>query len=91
MLRGKCEGNGVPKVVELTPLKNINEQKQSKNAGKGTKRRKWRIEKMMKMKRKEMNRRTKQMILHEMKNDPWSDHPKTQFGPIYSFFQNREP
>ena len=27
------------------------------------------------------------MILHVMKNDPWSDHPETQFGPIYPFFQ----
>ena len=37
MLRGKCEENGVPKDVELTPLKNKNEQKQNKNVGKGTK------------------------------------------------------
>ena len=21
------------------------------------------------------------------KNDPWSDHPETQFGPIYPFFE----
>ena len=26
-----------------------------------------------------------------MKNDPWSDHPETQFGPTYPFFQNPEP
>ena len=25
------------------------------------------------------------------KNDPWSDHPETQFGPIYSFFRNHKP
>ena len=37
MLREKCEGNEVPKDVELTPLKNKNEQKQNKNVGKGTK------------------------------------------------------
>ena len=31
MLKGKCEGNGVPKDVELIPLKKyINEQKQSR-------------------------------------------------------------
>ena len=30
------------------------------------------------------------MILCVMKNDPWSDHPETQFGPIYHFFQNHE-
>ena len=41
--------------------------------------------------KKKMNRRTKQMILHEMKNDPWSDHPETQFGPTYPFFRNLEP
>ena len=52
MLRGKCEGNGVLKDVELTLLKNRNEQKQSKNPGKGAKRKKWRIEKTMKIKRK---------------------------------------
>ena len=28
------------------------------------------------------------MIIRVMKNDPWSDHPETQFGPIYPFFQN---
>ena len=31
------------------------------------------------------------MIFHMMKNDPWSDHPETQFGPIYPFFRNHEP
>ena len=25
------------------------------------------------------------------KNDPWFDHPETQFGPIYLFFRNHEP
>ena len=25
------------------------------------------------------------------KNDPWSNHPETQFGPTYSFFRNPEP
>ena len=25
------------------------------------------------------------------KNDPWSDHPKTQFEPIYPFFRNHKP
>ena len=50
MLEGKYEEIGVPKDVELTPLKNKNEQKQNKNVGKGTKKRKWRIKKTMKMK-----------------------------------------
>ena len=52
MLGGKYEKNGVPKVVKLTPSRNMSKQKQSKNVGKGTIKRKWRIEKMMKMKRK---------------------------------------
>ena len=25
---------------------------------------------------------------HGEKNDPWSDHPETQFGPVYPFFRN---
>ena len=25
------------------------------------------------------------------KNDHWSDHPETQFKPIYSFFRNHKP
>ena len=25
------------------------------------------------------------------KNDPWPDHPETQFGPIYPFFRNHKP
>ena len=24
-------------------------------------------------------------------NDPWSDHPETQFGPTYPFFRKPEP
>ena len=36
MSKDKCEGNGVPKDVKLTPLRNISKQKQSENVGKGT-------------------------------------------------------
>ena len=36
MLEGKYEKNGVPKVVKLTPSRNMSKQKQSENAGKGT-------------------------------------------------------
>ena len=25
------------------------------------------------------------------KNDLWSDHPETQFGPTYPFFRNPKP
>ena len=74
MLRGKCEGNGVSKDIELIPLKNRNEQKQNKNTEKGTKRS---GESKEKCKEKKMKRRIKKMILHVMKkNDLWSDHPE---------------
>ena len=37
-------------------------------------------------------RKTKvELVLHAMKNDPWSNYPKTQFGPTYPFFRNPEP
>ena len=36
MSKGKCEENGVLKVVKLTPSRNMSKQKQSENAGKGT-------------------------------------------------------
>ena len=49
MLEGKCEENRVPKDVELTPLEDKNEQKQTKNAEKGTKRK---IENQRKMNEK---------------------------------------
>ena len=37
-------------------------------------------------------RKTKaELVLHMMKNDPWSNYPKTQFGSTYLFFRNPEP
>ena len=37
-------------------------------------------------------RKTKvELVPHTVKNDPWSDHPETQFEPTYPFFQNHEP
>ena len=37
-------------------------------------------------------RKTKvELVPHAEKNDPWSDHPETQFGPTYSFFWNLKP
>ena len=33
----------------------------------------------------------RKMIFRDDKNDPWSDHPETQFGPTYPFFRNPEP
>ena len=55
----------------------------SKNKTKKLKKRnqeKWRIKGKMKKDKKEAK-----------KNDPWSDHPETQFGPIYPFFRNHKP
>ena len=37
-------------------------------------------------------RKTKvELVPHVMKNDPWSNYPKTQFRPTYPFFRNPEP
>ena len=42
--------------------------------------------------KKEMNEgTTKNDLSCNDKNDPWSDHPEIQFGPIYPFFRNHEP
>ena len=38
---------------------------------------------------KERNGESKKM--KTKKNDPWSDHLKIQFGPVYPFFRNHEP
>ena len=40
-------------------------------------------------KKKKMNERT--MTNDLSWNDPWSDHPETQFVPTYPFFRNPEP
>ena len=32
-----------------------------------------------------------ELVPHAMKNDHWSNYPKTQFGPTYPFFRNPEP
>ena len=34
---------------------------------------------------------TKNVLSCNDKNDPWSDHPETQFGSIYPFFRNHKP
>ena len=39
--------------------------------------------------KKELNERTTKN--DPSCNDPWSDHPETQFGPTYPFFRNPEP
>ena len=86
MLEGNYEENRVSKDVELTPQKNKNEQKQNKNVGKRNQE-KWRIKEKMMKKEEEMNEGTTKYDLScNDKNDPWSDHPETQFGPIYPFF-----
>ena len=42
--------------------------------------------KVLKKEPREMENKKK-----DKKNDPWSDHPKTQFRPIYPFFRNHKP
>ena len=49
------------------------------------------MENQEKMKRKRDEQKDKGNDPSHEKNDPWSDHLKTQFGPIYPFFQNHEP
>ena len=99
MLEGKYWKNGVPKAIKLTFSRNMSRQKQSENAGKRTQkkcRRKmnWKETKKMGWNENEekQGRKTKaELVLHEMKNDPWSNYPKTQLGPTYSLFRNHKP
>ena len=44
---------------------------------------------MNEKKEREMNEMTMKNVPH--KNDFWSDHPETQFGPTYPFFRKPEP
>ena len=44
-----------------------------------------------KMKRNKKRKTRVELIPHTAENDPWSDHPETQFGPTYPFFRNPEP
>ena len=78
----------VPRDVELTSLENRNEQEQNKSVEKETKRK---IENQRKMNEKKERWTKGQWNMVPDKNDPWSDHPKTQFGPIYPFFRNHKP
>ena len=64
-------------------MENKNKQEQNKNVEKKEPR------EMKKWKEWEMNERTMKNDLS--RNDPWSDHLETQFGPIYPFFRNLEP
>ena len=66
----------VPKDFELSPLKNRSEQEQNKNIEKGIEKKKW-------------PERQWKMILSW--NDPWSNHPETQFELTCPFFRNPEP
>ena len=44
----------------------------------------------MKMKRNKERKTKVELVPHTIENDPWFNHPKTQFGPTYSFFRNPE-
>ena len=75
----------VPKDVELTSLEN----KMSKNKTKTLKKELRELENQRKNdEKKEMNEKTMKNDLSW--NDPWSDHPEIQFGPIYPFFRNHK-
>ena len=76
--------NGVPKMLSSHHWKT----EMSKNK---TKLLKKEPRKMENQRKKEMNEGTTKKILHMTINDPWSDHPETQFGPTYPFFRNPEP
>ena len=66
-------------------------KKKTKMLKKGTKRNGESKKKMMK-KEEEMNEgTTKNDLSCNDKNDPWSDHPETQFELIYPFFRNHKP
>ena len=89
------------KLFKLTPSRNMSKQKQSENDGKGTPKKKCR----RKMNWKETQRKNelkwkwretrkedqRELVPHTVKNDPWSYHLETQFGPTYLFFRNPEP
>ena len=63
------------KNVELTLSEDKNEQEQTKNAEKGTKR-----------KIENQRKRNEKTMKNDLSwNDPWSDHPETQFGFCLSF------
>ena len=64
----------------------------------------WKIEmsknktKMLKKKNQEKWKKWKEWEMNERimkndlsRNDPWSDHPETQFEPTYPFFWNHKP
>ena len=61
---------------------------QKKNELKRNPKEKW-VE--MKMKEKQGRKTKVELVPHAMKNDPWSNYQKTQFGPIYPFFRNPNP
>ena len=84
MLEDKSERLEFQKMLSLPDRKNRCEQQQKKNMLKKKRgnKEKWII-------KKEMNERTTKN--DPSCNDPWSNHPKTQFGPIYLFFRNQEP
>ena len=86
MLEDKCEENRVPKNVELTLQKKIKWAR--------TKQKRWKkelreLENKKNDEKWETNEKTMKNDLSW--NDPWSDHPETQFGPTYSFFRSPEP
>ena len=83
MLEGKSEKLEFQKILS-SPYRKIevseSKTKIMKKENRESKKNKW---------KKEMNEKTMKNDLS--RNDPWSDHPETQFGPTYPFFRNLEP
>ena len=82
--------NGVPKMLSSHHWKTeMSKNKTKKVEKKGTKRN-GESKKNDEKKKKRWTRTTENDPSHD-KNDSWSDHPETQFGPTYPFFRNPEP
>ena len=79
MLEGKSEKLKVPRDVELTPLKNKNEQEQNKENEKGTKRN----GELENNEKEEMNEKTMKNDLSW--NDPWLRSPWNTIWAYLSF------
>ena len=83
--------NRISKGVEFNSIENRKMSKKQKNEKKRTKRNGESKKKWWKRRRDERRDNEKNDPSCNDKNDPWSNHPETQFGPIYPFFRNHEP
>ena len=87
MLEGKCGKMEFQKCwAHTTERIKVSKSKATVLEKKHKRKMKKKNEMKWKEKRVEMKRNKVELVLHAVKNDPWSDHPETQFGPIYPFF-----